>query len=527
MAGLKPKSARTIAIKVLNQCDPKRNYIGTVLDKLLQQTDEKQRATDLVLGTIRYRRAIDTVISTFSARPPERIPDELLNIIRIGTYELIYSPATGQHSIVNEAVENAKILLGKKQVGFVNAVLRQITRHITNRQIELSQTNPKRTLYQPRTNWRRCGRFEISSTTDLSWWNNWCGATGCEFDRDFLPDPESSPADYLSTVFSLPKWLIKDWLSEFGEESTRQICLASNRKPSIYLRPNSLKTTTQDLAEKFQRADIDFEVIDVRCSIPDAHRVSSIENQESSMIRVKSPRTITELLGFAEGLFTVQDITASQAVRILKPQPNWTILDLCAAPGVKTTQLAEATGDSAKIIATDIDAERLKKVRENTSRLGINSVDIVPYEELLDSKFKIPNSKFDCVLLDVPCSNTGVLARRIEVRYRIKPQAIKELTKTQSELLNTAAQMLKPHGKICYSTCSIQKDENSVLIKDFLQQNRGFELESENLTLPSAESRTNWPSVNTPKPRALDYDSQSSIGAGDHDGGYIAILTVA
>jgi 16S rRNA (cytosine967-C5)-methyltransferase len=210
------------------------------------------------------------------------------------------------------------------------------------------------------------------------------------------------------------------------------------------------------------------------------------------MIKIKSPRAVTQLPGFAEGLFTVQDITASQAVRILKPRSDWTILDLCAAPGVKTTQLAEATGDSAKIIATDIDSERLKKVKENTTRLGINSVDIVPYEELLDSKF-------DCVLLDVPCSNTGVLARRIEARYRIKPKAIKELAKTQSELLNTAAQMLKPYGKICYSTCSIQKDENSNLIRDFLQKNRNFELKSEELILPSAECF-------------------------DRDGGYAAIL---
>ena len=500
MAGLKYNSARTIAIKVLNQCDPKRNYAGPILNKLLHETDQKQRATDLVLGTIRNRRAIDTVISTFSGRPLERIPGKLLNIIRIGTYELIYLPETGQHSIVNEAVENAKMLSGKKQVGFVNAVLRQTIRHITNRQIELSQTNPKRTLYQT-------------------------PATGCEFDRDFLPDPESSLADYLSIAFSLPKWLITDWLSEFDAEPTRQICFASNRRPSIYLRTNSLKTTTQNLAEKFQHATIDFEIVDVQCSMPDTPRVSSIENQESSMIKVKSPRTITELPGFAEGLFTVQDISASQAVKILKPQPNWTILDLCAAPGVKTTQLAEATGDSAKIIATDIDAERLKKVRENTSRLGIKSVDIVPYEELLDSKSKIPNSKFDCVLLDVPCSNTGVLARRVEARYRIKPRAIKELAKTQRELLSAAAQMIKPHGKICYSTCSIQKDENSNLIRDFLQKIRGFELESEELTLPSAESRTNWPSVKPPKPRALDYHSHSSIGAGDHDGGYTAILT--
>ncbi len=489
MAGQKPKSARTIAIEALSHCNPKHNYAGPILNKLLSQTDQKQRATDLVLGTIRNRRVIDTVITTFSGRPVERIPDKLLNIIRIGAYELIYSPATGQHSIVNEAVENAKALVGKKQVGFVNAVLRQITRHIKNRQIELSQTNPKRTLYQSRTNWRYRGQFEISSSTELSWWNNWCGTTGCEFDMDFLPDPESSPADYLSTVFSLPKWLITDWLSEFGAESTRQICLASNRKPCIYLRPNSLKTTTQNLAEKFQQVDIDFEIVDVKCSMPDTRRVSSIENQESSMIRIKSPRAITDLPGFAEGLFTVQDISASQAVSILGPQPNWTILDLCAAPGVKTTQLAEATGDSATIIATDIDAERLKKVEENTIRLGIKSVDIVSYE-------KLPNSNFDCVLLDVPCSNTGVLARRIEARYRVTPGAIKKLIKTQSELLGAAAQMIKPHGKICYSTCSIQKDENGNLVRDFLQKNHNFELKSEKLTLPSA----------------------------GHDGGYTAIL---
>jgi len=454
MAGQKPKSARTIAIEVLNHFNPKRNYAGPILNKLLGETDQKQRATDLVLGSIRNSRAIDTVIATFSGRPIERIPDKLLNIIRIGTYELIYSPATGQHSIVNEAVENTKNIAPEKQAGFVNAVLRQITRHITNRQIRLlPQADSRCTLAQT-------------------------PAIGCEFDKDFLPDPEALPDDYLSTVFSLPRWLVSDWLGEFGAELTRQICLASNRRPSIYIRPNSLKTTTQDLVKKFQQADIDFEII---------------ENQESRMIKIKSPQAVTQLPGFAEGLFTIQDITASRAVRILKPQPDWTILDLCAAPGVKTTQLAEATGDSATIIATDIDAERLKKVKENTTRLGINSVNIVSYEE-------IRNSKFDCVLLDVPCSNTGVLARRIEVRYRIKPKAIKELTKTQSKLLTTAAPMVKPHGKICYSTCSIQKDENNDLVRDFLQKNHNFELKSEMLTLPSATMF-------------------------DHDGGYTAILT--
>jgi len=324
-----------------------------------------------------------------------------------------------------------------------------------------------------------------------------------------LPDPKASPTKYFSAAFSLPKWLTTDWLGEFDAELTRQICFASNRRPSIYIRPNTLKTTTQQLLEKFRQADIDCEIVGAVREPPLDQ--ASCTTWTQSMIKIKSPRAVTQLPGFAEGLFTVQDITASQAVRILQPQPDWTILDLCAAPGTKTTQLAERTGDSAKIIATDIDSDRLEKVRENTARLGITSVNTIPYEELLNSKFSILNSKLDCILLDVPCSNTGVLAKRVEARYRIKPKAIKELTKIQTELLKTTAQMLKPQGKICYSTCSIQKAENTELVRAFLIKNPNFELQSELLILPLAI------------PHQLGV-SLSSIGAGDHDGGYVAII---
>ena len=140
------KTARIVAMTVLNQFDPKRNYAGPILNKLLPQTGEKQRATDLVFGTIRNRAAIDMVLSKLADCPVERIPAKLLNIIRIGAYELIYSPATGEYAVVNEAVENAKAVAGKKQTGFVNAVLRQISRHITNRQIALSEADIKKSL---------------------------------------------------------------------------------------------------------------------------------------------------------------------------------------------------------------------------------------------------------------------------------------------------------------------------------------------------------------------------------------------
>ena len=185
------------------------------------------------------------------------------------------------------------------------------------------------------------------------------------------------------------------------------------------------------------------------------------------MIRITGPHAVTQLPGFAEGLFTVQDLSASQAVRILDPQPGWSILDLCSAPGTKTTQLAEATRDSARIIATDINPERLDRVRENIARLGLTSVTIVPYAQLEQGQA----GSFDAILLDAPCSNTGVLARRVEARFRLRRKAVREIAATQKALLAKAAGLVKPGGRICYSTCSIQHQENQD-VREFLTQSQ-------------------------------------------------------
>ncbi len=455
MAARESKSARTIAIAALNRFNPKRDYAGQILNQLLPQTQQRQRATDIVFGTIRNSKAIDMVVTKLADCPVGRIPAKVLNVIRVGAYELIYSPATAEHAIVNEAVENAKAVGGRKAAGFVNAVLRQITKHIKNRQVPLSQARARATL--PQT-----------------------PSTGCEFDADILPEPRESSADYLSSAFSLPEWLICDWLSVFGTEKVWQICFASNRRPSVYIRPNSLKIATQDLAEKLRQMDVEVEML------PD-----------ESMLRLRAPEEVTALAGFSEGLFTVQDKTASRPVMALAPKADEIILDLCAAPGTKTTQLAELTGDKARIIATDIDNVRLDKVRENATRLGINSVKIVAYENIEATAAEV--GLFDAILLDVPCSNTGVLAKRLEVRLRIKTRTITELTKLQLELLRTAAKMIKPRGRICYSTCSIQLSENRQLITGFVEQNPGFECKYQEQIFPSAEKF-------------------------DCDGGYVAII---
>jgi 16S rRNA (cytosine967-C5)-methyltransferase len=453
MAIRKLQSAREVAAETLRRCDPARDYAATILNRLFDRTDERQRATDLVYGTIRNLHAIDAVITHFSGRRPGRIAPPLLNIIRVGVYELAYSPATPVYSIVNEAVNNAAGAGGKKQTGFVNAVLREIVRHITNREAPLAASDPRRTLVRDPD-------------------------AGCEFDANFLPDPAAALPEYLSATFSLPPWLVREWLDTYGPDPTREICLGSNRKPSLCIRMNPLRTTLQDLLTRFEQAGVKAEAVSA-----------------GRMLRVTGPHAVTELPGFAEGLFTVQDLSASQAVRLLQPQPGWTILDLCAAPGTKTTQIAEQTQDAATILATDIDAGRLERVRENVTRLGLKSIAIIPHPEVQQGRV----GPFDAILLDVPCSNTGVLARRVEARHRLKPETIRDLAATQRALLEQAAVLLKPTGRICYSTCSIQNAENQNIVDDFLAAHPHVTLAQEHLTLP------------TPAPN-------------DHDGAYTAVL---
>jgi 16S rRNA (cytosine967-C5)-methyltransferase len=475
MAARDFQSARAIATRVLHGFDPAREYAGQMLDRLLDQTQERQRATDLVHGTVRNRGAIDAVIATFSGRPTARIDARLLTILRVAVYEIAYNSATPVYSIVDEAVNTAAKSGGKRQSGFVNAVLRQIVRHVANRQADLAQANPRRTLVQT-------------------------PQAGCEFDTDFLPDPATDAGTHLSLRFSLPSWLVAEWLSEFGLEQTRSICMACNRKPSLYIRVNPLRATPEDLLARLREAGAQAEPVrsDAVRRYPDmplrAHYEQENAAQGSVMIRITGPHAVTQLPGFSEGHFSVQDLSASQAVRILNPQPGWSILDLCSAPGSKTTQIAELSRDAASVIATDIDPARMERVRENVARLGLRSVTIVPHAQIGQGP-----ERFDAILVDAPCSNTGVLSRRVEARFRVTAQAVKDIAEIQKGLLAKAAGLVKPGGRICYSTCSIQKRENQDVVRDFLAGHSEFELASESLLLPS-------------------------IGPFGHDGAYVALL---
>ncbi len=459
MAGHGPMTARRVALGVLDQFDPDRHDSRQILHRVIDRTDQKAHATDLVFGVIRNRCTVDMIIARSAGVPIDRIAGRIVNILRIGVYELIYVPTTADYAVVNEAVDLAHVVAGKKQSGFVNAVLRNITRAITQRAAPLKTTVAQDTLPHSPTH-------------------------GCQFDMPVLPDPQTDPAAWLAEAFSLPKWLTGEWLDEFGFEKSKRICFASNRRPGVYIQPNTLKISLESLARKFSEADIEFEIV--------AHE---------TMLKIRGHRAIASAPGFSEGLFIVQDPTAAGVAKILAPQPGQKILDFCAAPGGKAVGMAQLMSDRGSIVASDIDSGRLKMVCDNCTRLGITIIEAVAWGKLPDVIAQV--RRWDAVVVDVPCSNTGVMSRRPEVRYRITPRAINTLVETQRQLLDRAGGIVSVGGKICYSTCSIQRAENSDLVKAFLQGNPNFKLDYEKLTLPFVLADQSF----------------------DYDGGFVAILT--
>ena len=204
---------------------------------------------------------------------------------------------------------------------------------------------------------------------------------------------------------------------------------------------------------------------------------------ENLVFELKSHSPLNSLASFRDGWFYVQDPSTLLAVRELGAQPGETVLDLCAAPGGKTTFIAQLMRNEGKIAACDISEDRLKLLRENCARLGVTCV-----EPILFSAFSLQPSAFDRVLVDAPCSNTGVMRRRVDLRWRISPEEISRLRQTQLDLLKFAAPRLKPGGVLIYSTCSLEPEENGEVVKEFLREHTGFKLESACELLPFADN---------------------------------------
>lgn len=271
-----------------------------------------------------------------------------------------------------------------------------------------------------------------------------------------FPSIKENPIKAISIAYSHPEWLVTRWIKNYGIEDTVKICNYNNSTSKLTLRTNTLKISSKDLERLFIE--------------------NSIEYQKTVLedcFYIKHFGKVEELPGFKEGFWLVQGLSSCFVGLALDPEKNDKILDLCAAPGGKTTQIAALCGDKCNIIAVDISEKRIIRIQENCERLGVKSVDI----RIADATECKSAEKFDKILIDAPCSNTGVLIKRPDARWNKSFEDIKNLAKIQLDILNNSSKLLKNGGIIVYSTCSIEPEENTQLIAQYLEQNSDFKLE--------------------------------------------------
>lgn len=254
---------------------------------------------------------------------------------------------------------------------------------------------------------------------------------------------------------SYPDWIYEKWIEDLGEKKAVSVMESLNSAPKMTIRANLLKNNREELIKKLETEG----VAAIEDSVaPQGIKVSGINIMQSE--------------AFLQGDFTVQDTAAQLAVVALAPQKDDSVLDLCAAPGGKTTHIAELMDNSGEIIALDVHEHKIQLIEEAAERLGIDIIKAVCFDA--SERTKTLENRFDCVLADVPCSGLGIIRRKPEIKYNAKPGV--ELYDLQKKILDCAAAYVKKDGVIVYSTCTLNKYENELRIKSFLDENKNFEL---------------------------------------------------
>ncbi|BAQ63544.1 16S rRNA (cytosine(967)-C(5))-methyltransferase [Geminocystis sp. NIES-3709] len=278
-------------------------------------------------------------------------------------------------------------------------------------------------------------------------------------------DPLILPSDFiprLGVKYSFPDWLVSHFVQEFNVKQTKKLLEWYNHSPNIDLRVNSIKTTREKLQEILLNNGIE---------------TTFLPNISQGLRLTNSAGNISQLDCFKEGLFTIQDASAQMVSHFLNPQPNETIIDACAAPGGKTTHIAELMQDTGIIIGCDRNLSRLKKVTENVERLKLKSIQLGEGDS---SELTEWENKADRVLVDVPCSGLGVLHKNPDIRWRKKPEEIKSLTELQLKIIENCSKWVKNGGILVYSTCTLNKEENEDIIARFVENNPLWQLVDKN-----------------------------------------------
>lgn len=387
--------ARNITLQILYKIDKQQAYSNLILDEMLEEKKEKLTIKDrnliseIVYGTTSFRITIDAIIQKYSKIKLNKISIWILNILRMGIYQIVFLDKIPKSAAVNESVNLSK-KYGPKSTGFVNAILRKV----------------EKSDYEEMTQ--------------------------------------------LHLKYAMPEWLIEELEKDYDPKTVEKICQGSNQRPKTTIRVNTLKTTQEQLEQMLEERDVPYE-----------------KTTQKNFLHIKA-KNIAKLDLFQEGYFTVQDQSAGLTSLILNPKPGEKVLDVCSAPGGKTTHLAELMENQGEIMACDLHEHRLKLVEQNAKRLGINIIKT----KQMDGSILNPEwiQTFDKILLDVPCMGIGVIKRKPDIKWQRKREDLEEIAKLQMAILKTCSQYLKPGGELVYSTCSILKKENEDIIENFLKQ---------------------------------------------------------
>jgi 16S rRNA (cytosine967-C5)-methyltransferase len=281
------------------------------------------------------------------------------------------------------------------------------------------------------------------------------------------PDLKESPINAVAEYWSHPDWLVEKWLRYFSTTETEALLQANNQEAPLVLRTNLRHGTREGLLELFQSRNIQ----------------ASPAPWSPQGITVQSKGRVENLPGFHEGNFQVQGEASQLVAYLLDPQPGERILDACAAPGGKTTQIAELMDDRGVVVATDVSAKGLKRLQENAIRLRLESIRAFQ-ADLSKPLSRSLSQPFDRILIDAPCSGFGTLRSHPEIKWNRGEADIKRLSELQEKILVNAASNLKPGGVLVYSTCTLIDNENERVVKTFLQQQKEFVLDGATAYLP-------------------------------------------
>lgn len=454
--------ARWLAYRALIAVEERPVFLKTVLDELAARrsisSSDRALALEIAAGVTRRRMTVDAVLGQHVRRPASAIEPGLWTLLRIGTYQLLFLEMP-PHAAVHETVELARRLRQRRWTTFLNGVLRGVQRDITAE----TATGPSEdalplcTLAPPiSADSSPPAGAELAARSGDNWRDSGVRVEYRRLASMRFPSPHDRFAEYVAVAFSLPPWLVQRWELRHGSDETLRLAAWFATPGRVSLRVNLIRTTRDELLERLR-----------------AQGLAAVAGGPAASIRLLENVRIDRLPGFAEGLFSIQDESAVAGVELLDPRPGERVLDLCAAPGGKTTAMAERMQDRGQIVAADIDAKRVERIARGAARLGLSCIH--PQVVRADGA-DLPAGPFDRVLLDVPCSNTGVLGKRPEARWRISAAGIEELARRQAALLYSALDRLAAGGCLVYSTCSIEPEENEQLVCSVLAGRPDVEL---------------------------------------------------